>query len=325
MRPAANRRSLEALQALNRRARDDAFGAEDIDWSLGVDPAKPWEPEDMNALWFVPSFSLLDPGQRRRCNQLHALAVSEQFVWFETQLIRAIGNLLQGPGVPPLLEEALRHFVREEEKHTEMFWRLLEKSAPGWYRPRAPRLFSVSPLQQLATDCMTANPRTFIAWVWLAIFIEERTLYISRLHMQAAKRAPGEIDPLHAQVHRFHFFDEVRHYQLDQHLLTWLYDPQPRWKRRLAAAMFRQVLRSFVGARRTAARIVTQLAAEYPALRAAWLPQMLRELRSVAGNPRYQEKHFSPVAQPRTLALLLEYPEHDRLWRMLPAAARGVA
>jgi hypothetical protein len=320
-----NRKPIEKLQILNRRACQDAFAADDIDWSLAVDHAKPWEPDDMNALWFVPSFNQLDAGQRTRCNQLHALAVAEQFVWFERQLIRAIGNLLHGPALPPLLGEALGHFVHEEEKHIEMFWRLLEKSAPQWYRRRGLRLFRVSPLQQFATDCITRAPRTLVAWVWLAIFIEERTLYISRLHVQAAKRAPGAIDALHSQVHDFHFRDEVRHCQLDQHLLTWLYDPQPRWKRDLAAFMFRQAMRSFVGARRTAARILAQLGAEHPALRAEVLPRMLVELRSVAQNPRYQQKHFSPAAQPHTLALLAEYPEHEALWELLPAAERSQA
>lgn len=319
------RKRIESLDALNRRAATDAFGAEDIDWSLQVDPAKRWEPDELNGLWFVPSFQALSDEQRRRCNQLHALAVSEQFVWFETMLVRAIRNTLAGGGLPPALDEALRHFVSEEHKHIEMFWRLLEKSAPAWYAKRTPRLFRVSPLEQLATGCVTGHPRLLLAWVWLAIFIEERTLYISRLHVQAARRAPGAIDALHAQVHAFHFRDEVRHYQLDQHLLTWLYDPQAGWKKALSAFMFRQVMRSFVGARRTAGRILAQLGAEYPELRFQVLPRMSAELRHVADNARYQEKHFSPSAQPRTLALLAEYPEHERLWVLLPAARRSAA
>jgi len=319
------RKRPESLDALNRRASTDAFCADDIDWSLEVDPAKCWEPDELNGLWFVPSFRALDEAQRRRCNQLHALAVSEQFVWFEGELIRAIRNVLAGGGIPAQLDEALRHFVEEEQKHIEMFWRLLEKSAPAWYRRRAPRFFRVSRLEQLATDCVTGHPRLLLAWVWLAILIEERTLYISRLHVQAEKRAPGAIDALHAQVHGFHFRDEVRHYQLDQHLLTWLYDPQASWKKALSAFMFRQVMRSFVGARRTAQRILRQLAAEYPALRARLLPHLLTELRHVADNPRYQLKHFSAAAQPRTLALLAEYPEHEALWALLPAARRSPA
>jgi hypothetical protein len=319
------RKRLDSLQALNRRSREDAFSEHDIDWSLAVDRAKPWEPDELGALWFVPAFGLLDAEQRRRCNQLHALGVCEQFVWFEQQLICAIGNVLAAGGLPALLDEALRHFIREEQKHIAMFWRLLEKSEPAWYRQRAPRLFVVSAPQQFAMERMSASPHVLLAWIWLAILVEERTLYLSRLHIQAANKAPGEIDALHTQVHSFHFRDEVRHYQLDQHLLSCLYDPQPRWKKRVAAFMFRQFVRSYVAARRTATRILSQLGQEYPALRARALPRMLVEIKDIPRNLDYHRKFFSTAAQPHTLALLAEYAEHDALWPLLPAAERKAA
>ncbi len=77
---ATERRRLDTLRTLNRKSRDDAFGLEDLDWSRGVDRAKPWEPEGLGALWFLPSFGSLTPPERLRCNQLHALGVCEQFV-----------------------------------------------------------------------------------------------------------------------------------------------------------------------------------------------------------------------------------------------------
>ena len=319
------RKRLDSLDKLNRRAREDAFRVEDLDWSLAVDRTKPWEPDEMGALWYVPSYAELDPAQRLRANQLHALGVSEQFIWFESQLIRAVSNVLRAGGLPAPLHQALCHFVREEETHIEMFWRLLGKAEPAWYRQRAPRLFRVAPVTQLAMDQVSGHPLTLLAWVWLAIFIEERTLFLSRCYIGADKQAPGRIDPLHTQVHRFHFLDEVRHYQLDQHLLTWLYDHQPRWKRTLSAFMFRQFMRAYVAARRSATRIAGELGREFPELRARLLPQMLRELQGVAHDPVYHQKNFSPAAQPRTLALLAEYPEHDALWQLLPAAQRSAS
>jgi hypothetical protein len=318
------RRRLDSLHALNRKARETAFGVDDLDWSLEVDRTKPWEPDDLSALCFVPAFRSLNAEQRRRCNQLHALGVCEQFIWFEQQLIRTVSQVLQINTLPAPLEEALAHFVAEETKHIAMFWRLLERSEPLWYRERTPRLFRVSPLQQFAMDRGGENPQTFIAWVWLAIFVEERTLYLSRLHVQAARRDPGKIDPLHAQVHHFHFLDEARHHQLDQHLLTWLYDPQPQWKKKLSALMFRQVLQSFVGGR-MAPSIVAQLGREYPGLRGKVLPCMLAELREIKRNPDYHRKLFSNAVQPHTLALLAQYPEHDNLWGLLPAAQRSAS
>ena len=320
-----SRRRLDTLRTLNRRSREEAFALEDLDWSQAVDHAKPWEPEGLGALWFLPSFALLAPQERLRCNQLHALGVCEQFVWFERQLIRAIGNVLRAGALPPALHEALGHFVVEERKHIAMFGRLLQKSAPRGYATRAPRLFGASMAQQFTMDRVTAHPRTLLAWIWLAIVVEERTLFFSREHLRAASSAPGLIDTLHAQVHAFHFRDEARHYHLDQHLLTWLYDPQPRWKKRLAAAMFYAMMRSYVAGARTATRILQQLGREFSHLRAGLLPRLRAELGQVARREDYQQRLFSRAALPHSFALLAEYREHARLWDLFPVARRELA
>lgn len=316
------RRCLESLRSLNQRAREDAYALDDLDWSLAVDRDKPWEPEGLGALWFLPTFASLTSQERLRCNQLHALGVCEQFVWFERQLLRAIGEVLRDGPLPAPLREALGHFAVEEQKHVEMFWRLLEKSEPEWYVERAARLFRPGAAHQFAMDRVTGNPRTLLAWIWLAIMTEERTLFLSREHMREARRAAGRVDALHAQVHEFHFHDEARHYQLDQHLLAWLYDPQPAWKKTLAAAMFRRMMRGYVAAARTSGRILTQLSREFPRLRGTLSTRLRGELAEVSRNEPYHRRLFSRAALPRSFALLAAYGEHERLWELLPIARK---
>jgi len=319
-RPARPARASAPLSVLNRSAQARAFDLDQIDWSLNVDRAKPWEPGALGALGFLPSIALLTPAQRLRCNQLQALGRCEQFVWFETQLIRAVHRLRAASGLPVALDEALDHLATEETKHIAMFWRLLEKSEPRWYTQRTPRLARLAPHQRLVMDQITAHPRTLLAWIWLTIFVEERALFLSLEHVRAAKTAPGRIDALHTQVHAFHLRDEARHCRLDRHLLVELYDPQPRWKKLLAAAMLRSVMRAWVTARRTSARVLAQLGREFPALRAGLLPRLYAELHDVACNPDYHRRLFSRAAMPRSLALLAEYREHDRLWDAFPIA-----
>ena len=287
-----------------------------------VDHAKPWEPDGLGSLWFLPSFGSLTPQERLRCNQLHALGVCEQFVWFERQLLRAIGNVLRAGGLPKPLVEALCNFAIEERKHIAMFRRLLRRSQPQWYATRTTRLFRPGAAQRLAMDRVTASPRTFLAWIWLAILVEERTLFFAREHRYAAREAPGSVDALHAQVHDFHLRDEVRHCHLDQHLLAWLYDPQPDWKRLLAASMFRRMMRAYVAATRTAGHILAQLAREFPRLRETHVPRLRQELAGVSRDESYHRRLFSRAALPRTFALLADYPEHGRLWELLPIAQK---
>lgn len=318
----AERRRLDTLRTLNRKSRDDAFGLEDLDWSRGVDRAKPWEPEGLGALWFLPSFGSLTPPERLRCNQLHALGVCEQFVWFECELLRAIGNVRRAGTLPAPLVEALGHFATEERKHVAMFRRLLERSEPQWYATHAPRVFHAGTLQQLSMDVVMGRPCTFLAWIWLTILIEERTLFLSREHRRAA---PGSVDALHAQVHEFHFRDEARHYHLDQHLLTWFYDPQPAWKKTLAAAMFRRMMRGYVAAARTSGRILAQLAREFPRLRGTLSARLRGELAEVSRSEPYHRRLYSCAALPHTFALLAEYPEHDQLWELFPVARKELS
>src|SRR5438093_8000813 len=135
------RRQLRSLDALNRQARERAYGIDAIDWSHQVDRSKPWAPEGIGALWYVPAFAGLDDVQRLRSNQLYALALAEKSIWFEEFLIRAISKVLDTATLPSTLGESLRHFVCEESKHTAMFGRLLQCSEPGWYRAGAHRFF----------------------------------------------------------------------------------------------------------------------------------------------------------------------------------------
>lgn len=313
---ARSRRSIDSLAVLNRKSCELAFDLNEIDWPRAVDRNKPWAPEGFSPIDYVPSYSLLNPAERLRCNQLQALSICEQFIWLERHVIRPLGRVLDGKDVPYPLREAMWHFMREEDKHIEMFWRLLERSEPEWYRSRTTRFFSVSPMQQFGIDCIVEYPRLLLAWIWLIIFVEERTLYIARRYTEITKESPAQIDHLHAEVHQLHLRDEARHYQLDQHVLTWLYDPQPDWKKTLCAWNFHYMMQRYVNPGRSARRLLRQLACEHPRLRQFIVPRLLDELKHVGRNKAFHQKHFSRAALPHTLALLAEYPEHDPLWKM---------
>ena len=282
------RSSPEALDLLNRKAVDNAYGLEDLDWSLVPDRKLPWAPEVISPLSHLPSYALLPDAARLRYNQLFAMGVSEQFIWLEQHiLVNTLGKLLEDKKLPSALREALGHFVAEEEKHTAMFWRVLERSEPEWYPRREFRLFNVSPLQQVLLDVVLRHPRVFLVWVWAAVFFEERTVDYCRHYRWAVRDRSGGIDPLYAQLHEYHFKDEVRHYQLDQHLLSWLYDPQPRWKKRLCARMFQGLMRGL--------RVPEAHLAAHPRGAGGRVPRAARE-----GDPGAVAR----VADDRPLALL---------------------
>lgn len=312
------RLGVETLEALNKKSVSMAYSIDDLDWARPVDRSKRWSPEGIAPLTHLPSYARLGPEHRLRYNQLFAVGVCEQFVWFEQHLLVPVLQrlLAEQPDMPPLLREALEHFVIEEHKHSEMFWRMCEKAEPAMYPAREFKLFNVSGPQGLALNFLLARPRTFLLWIWAAIFFEERTVDYCRQYRRAEKAAPGELDASFVELHEFHFKDEARHYQLDQHLLTWLYDPEPMWKRRLAARMFKVLMRSYVAPRRTSRRILEVLGAEFPDLKAAVIPALLAELPLLRTSRSFHQAAFSRDAVGKTMELFAEYPEHDGLWEL---------
>ncbi|MCO5166978.1 MAG: diiron oxygenase [Planctomycetes bacterium] len=312
------RLGVETLEALNKKSVSMAYSIDDLDWARPVDRAKRWSPDGIAPLTHLPAYARLGPEHRLRYNQLFAVGVCEQFVWFEQHLLVPVLQrlLAQQPDMPPLLREALEHFVAEEHKHSEMFWRMCEKAEPAMYPTRAFRLFNVSGPQGLALNVLLARPRTFLLWIWAAIFFEERTVDYCRQYRKAEKAAPGELDASFVELHEFHFKDEARHYQLDQHLLTWLYDPEPMWKRRLAARMFKVLMRSYVSPRRTSRRILEVLGGEFPDLKAQVIPALLAELPLLRTSRSFHQAAFSRDAVGKTMELFAEYPEHDGLWEL---------
>ena len=95
------RKDIDSLQRLNQLASKNAYGIEDLDWSLNVDRSKLWAPPAMSPLTYLPSFDRLDEAQQLRYNQIFALAICEQFIWFETNfLIDAMESVVRQFNVP---------------------------------------------------------------------------------------------------------------------------------------------------------------------------------------------------------------------------------
>lgn len=311
----AARRNIDSLRRLNRLSAEQAYDIDDLDWSLDIDRGKLWAPPAMSPLTYLPSFDRLDAAQQLRYNQIFALAICEQFIWFENHfLIDAMGSVVRHFDVPEELVTAVDFLTSEELKHTRMFWRLLQKAEPQWYAQPRYRVFRMTPAQRLLTRAMLAWPKHVLVWIWIAIFFEERTTDYCRQYVQFDKQNPGALDPNFLQIHRFHFRDEARHFQLDQHLLSWVYDRAPRWKCRLAGKMFYRVMRGYTAPRNTAMQTLRQLALEFPELNRDLLPALARELPLLGQSREYHEMAFSRRAVKNSLGLFAEYPELDCLW-----------
>jgi hypothetical protein len=269
---------------------------------------------------YLPSFGDLTEEQRLRYNQLFSLGICEQFIWFERDLlVPVLDRVLKTKKVSGPLRGAVLEFMEDEEKHSEMFWRILERAEPQLYVRRKYFFLNMNNMQRQAIRAMVARPEHFLVWVWAAIFFEERTLDYSRHYVSAQKTDPGAIDPLFSRCHRLHLVDEARHHEIDFHLLRELYDPEPWMKRRLAGLMMYRLMRIFVSPRRISLRIIERMAKEFSGPSWGTLSALWRELPQLAKNEDFHQIAFSRAAVGRTLELLARYPEMDRIWGLLKA------
>jgi len=203
-----------------------------------------------------------------------------------------------------------------------MFWRMCEKAEPSFYPERRFHLFGTSPFQKLAQRILLSQPRLFLMWIWVIILFEERTIDYCKQYRKAKKADPALLDENFCELHEFHLQDEGRHYQYDHHLLTWLYDPQPAWKKRLAGRMFARLMKAYTAPRRTSLRILEVLGQEFPELHERAIPALRRELPLLRTSESFHEAAFSRRVLPKSLALFAEYDELDPIWDLLAVEDR---
>lgn len=318
------------VEQINRRARDHAYDIDAIDWHRGVDDERWFFPEDQMPLSFTPGWrALLDDEQRRTANQWYACAVAEQFIFLEEFFLApAVTALLRHPigRSDAALREALEVFLVEERKHGEMFRRLLRASAPQWYE-RSDRHFYTPARAGIAfgAACLQ-QPTLAIAWPWLGMILEEKTIAYHRAYERAAT-AGAQLDELHRQVHRFHFLDEARHVQLEAVLVERLWDTASPWLQQLNRPLLFSALAKYTRPRErsVSGNIITALVRRLPSL--ALVEDQLRAgLRDLRHNVEFQRQIYGHAAIPQTFKALRSRPELHGIVVVAPdfqAAARA--
>src|SRR5262249_20710622 len=132
----------------------------------------------------------------------------------------------------PELRTCLRQFLEDEKQHTLMFRKLNELAEPHWYAETDYHILRLSrPLMALFRKLASrqfALPMVF----WMMLLMEERSLRMSKAYAAAS---PDTIDERFLEAYLAHAEDEVRHVQIDWHLLEQFYGSRPNWLRKLNA------------------------------------------------------------------------------------------
>lgn len=302
------------LDTLMKRADQNGYDIADIDWSRGVDFGKWFFPERITPLAHTPIYQELTLEERLAYNQLYGQATNEQFIFLEEWfLVRIIDALRKRGGLEGQLRECIDLFVEEEVKHTEMFRRLARLTNPERYGKSDFYFLRLGRAEDAFLKFMARRPELFVFWTWVGLAFEEKTVDYFRHYQRHEKERPdAPLDPLYMEVHRYHMLDEVRHVQIDHHLIRALYDGCGKLLRTVNVKLLARTLASYTRPRRANVRVVEELARRCPRL-APRLPEMKAQIIALATSRTWQEATYSRRNAPQTFALFDEYPEMHAL------------
>lgn len=279
-----------------------------------MDFGKKFIPEGLTPLFYTPWYRWLTAGQRLRYNQLQALYLNEQVIFFETMVGRGVMSALLRGRWPNGFGAQLRQFWDEEKRHSEMFRQLNQRCAPHFYLS-GDFHFVQAPRRWLAAlEWTTHRPRTFPMFLWLMLLQEERSLFYSKEFI----RQDREIEPHFVDTHRAHLADEVGHVRWDEQLLDLLWPRFHPYLRRANARLLCWMVEEFFSTpKRGQWRVVLELAREFPELR-EHLPEVHKQLLALPEDNRYQLSIYSREIAPRSFARFDRCPELRVMQRAIP-------
>lgn len=289
------------------------------DWSTPIDRTRWFFCESLTPLYYTPTYATLTDEHRLRYNQLTGMLSNEIILHLETRFLDGVLNAVvrrRARGVDGDLIQALSLFRDDERRHADQ-WRLLNRlSAPEWYGTGDRYLLSVPGAIDAVARTLARHPLACPIVFWIQLTQEERSIDISR---RCLRMPPGALESRYAAVYGEHLRDEVRHVQVDCHLIHRFYASQPPARRRLTAVLFRWVVANlFLTPTRSTVRVVNVLASEFPELRPL-VPQAVCELRNLAADDAYQHMMYSRRVTPITFELFDAFPEFHSMRRVLRA------
>lgn len=313
------------LERLCRAAASSPIFGETLDLSTPIDRERLFIAEELTPLWYTAAFGALSPAQALRYNQISGLAAGELIGLFEEEVALVALRSLRTAPIPRELCEGLGWFLEEEARHAEVWTGLNRLSEPDRYGTGKSWIVRPSAGGLGLMRWISRHPRSLPVVLWMMLLQEERSIAISRRSLAVA----GRLEPRWAEVYRLHLRDEVRHVQLDWHLLDSFYRDRSRAVRRLTAELLHRITAAFfLAPKRMAVRVLDLLIREHPDL-APLRPRFLRELAALENDPTYRRMMYSREDLPISSHLLDRYPElapfRDFLLGPPPAVAEAAA
>jgi hypothetical protein len=295
-----------SVQQIAQHARSRGPDCYPFDVTVPVDGTMPFLCPTLTALYYTPVWKELDDGERLRYTQLSALSFNELIAWFENGFSATLQSLMQSDALPESLKALLPDFLEDERRHQQIWWTLNRCADPQRYSRDVAAISRIAPWGQNLMRLLARHPLQYPVTIWIMLILEEHGNEISR---RCAAKRPDEIEPHFAAAYLAHVRDEVRHVQIDWHLLEWAWPTLRGWRRYVNVTIFRWVVsRLLFNTEHAAISVVEELVRERPRLHSL-LPRLRAELRGVGQNREFRSMMFSVRTCPIVFHLLDRFPE----------------
>lgn len=309
-----------SLEQLNEQAIKNTYSLDQIDWKIGADRNKFWIPEPMVSISHLPVYQVMSEDLKKRFNQNNALGIAEVFIFFEEKaLVPSMSKALHAAKSNEF-KTALTHFIEEEKKHSECFKKVLFSAAPELYSESNFKFnfVRISFFAKLLFDVLIKFPMLLPAWVWVAIFFEERTLMFSKEYIKAKKSKLENVDELFYQVHFYHMMDEVRHVKLDEHMINTFYKTFGKFHARFVVWMTRRFIHRSAYPINMIKSCLAEIKTNAPELLTSEIEmRILSEAQQLPYTQSFVDLNFSDSAAPRTRILMNRFPEFKNFWQKI--------
>jgi hypothetical protein len=271
-------------------------------------------PQRLTPLYFTSAYETLSPAQRLRYNQLHALYLNEQTIFFERALAPNVLGYFLKQNIPPKLRAAVEEFQKDEERHSAMFRTLNRLCAPDIYGAGDFNFIRVATIPAKLLEFIARRPRVFPMLLWLMYLQEERSLFIGRQFV----KSDHPIEPHFLAAQRAHLADEVSHVHCDEELLDFVWPEVHSAIRFINIRLLAWMMREYFGApKRAQVNVLAALVREFPDLQ-----PRLAELRDALLQLRHDENFlramYSRENVPEAFARFDRHPELHPLAEVMP-------
>jgi len=282
---------------------------------IAVDFGKKFVPEELTPLFYVPGYRWLTPDQRLRYNQLQALYLNEQILFFETRVGRGMMDALLREQWRDGFGSELQQFWDEERRHSEMFRQLNRLCAPQLYAAGDFHFVQAPAYWLAALGWATHRPDLFPLFIWLMLLQEERSMFYAKEYIRQEKALEAHF----VDAHRVHLADEVGHVRWDERLLDLIWPRVNRHLRTINARLLGWMVGEFFSTpKRGQWHVVQELAGEFPELRER-LPELRKQISALPQDERYQLSLYRREITPRSFARFDRWPEFHVIERAIPA------